>query len=220
MSKKYVSYRWVSTEEQGKSGLGLDAQARAITQFDEDQGGEIIAEFMDEMSGKHDDRPGLIKAMVFAKKHKAFVVASKRDRLSRDVEFIACLMNRKIKFVVANLGHDVDEFMLHICASLGEKERKLISVRTREALAELKAQGKVLGNQKNLAEAQAKGPATIKERAARRAVNILPTIEHIRSQGHTSLAAIAVELNRREIRTPAGGEWHKTSVARILQRAA
>ncbi|WP_114946146.1 recombinase family protein [Microvirga calopogonii] len=218
MSRKYVSYRRVSTEEQGKSGLGLDAQERAIAAFVEAEGGEVIADFSDVMSGKHDDRPELLKALAYARKHKAWIVTSKLDRLSRDVEFIAGLMNRKVRFVCANMGHDVDEFMLHIYASLGQKERKLISQRTREALAELKAQGVRLGKEQNLVEGRVKATKTIKERAEKRAASVLPIIDHIRSQGLVTLEAIAAELNRREVKTPRGGDWHKTTVARALRR--
>ena len=138
----YVEYRRVSTGEQGKSGLGLDAQATTIRNFVQAQSGEIIATFTDILSGGDDARPELANAQAFARKHGAWVVVSKLDRLSRKVEFISALMNKRgAKFVVAELGHDVDPFMLHIYAAVAEKERALIASRTKAALAERKATG-------------------------------------------------------------------------------
>ncbi|KQT86451.1 recombinase family protein [Methylobacterium sp. Leaf466] len=217
----YVEYRRVSTGEQGKSGLGLDAQATTIRAFVQAQAGEIIATFTDVLSGGDDARPELAKAQAFARKHGAWVVVSKLDRLSRKVEFISTLMNRKeARFVVAELGHDVDPFMLHIYAAVAEKERALIASRTRAALAERKAQGVKLGNRTNLREAQSAGNAAWSAAAQARRANVLPIIEQIRGAGITTLAGIARALNARGVTTARGGAWSAVQVSRILDRAA
>ena len=219
MTKGYVSYLRVSTEDQGRSGLGLEAQRRANADFAAAQGGEIISEYVEVQSGKDDDRPQLALAMAEAKRRKCFLIVSKLDRLSRRVSFIANLMDGKTKFVVAELGHDVDPFMLHIYASLAEKERALISRRTKDALAAKKAQGILLGNRTNLSEASAKGAAKNKERAAQRRENIVPIIEQIRRTGVTTMKGIADALNSRGIKTVRGGAWQAVQVQRALSVA-
>ena len=177
--KHYIQYRRVSTETQGDSKLGLDAQARVIEQFVASEDGEIVGDYIEILSGGDNDRPVLAEAMREAKRRKCWVVVSKLDRLSRDVEFIAGLMNKGVRFVVAELGHDVDPFLLHLYAALGEKERKLVSLRTREALASLKAQGRALGNIETLEKHRAKGHATQALRARKDAANVLPIIREI-----------------------------------------
>jgi len=142
---RIVSYTRVSTDQQGRSGLGLEAQREAITRFAEAEGLEIITEMVEVETGKGADalerRPVLRDALALARKHKAAVCVAKLDRLSRDVHFISGLMAQKVPFIVTELGADVDPFMLHIYAALAEKERALISERTRAALAAKKAQG-------------------------------------------------------------------------------
>jgi DNA invertase Pin-like site-specific DNA recombinase len=153
-------------------------------------------------------------------KAKAAVCVAKLDRLSRDVAFISGLMAQKIAFIVAELGADTDPFMLHIYAALAQKERALISERTRAALAQKKAAGALLGNRTNLAEASAKGVAVKREAANRFAVNVLPIVEQIRAAGIVSLDGIAKALNERGVRTSQGGAWYGSSVANLLRRAA
>lgn len=217
----YVEYRRVSTGEQGKSGLGLDAQATTIRAFVAAQGGEIVGTFTDVLSGGDDDRPELAKAMAHARKHGAWVVVSKLDRLSRRVEFISALMNRKgARFVVAELGHDVDPFMLHVYAAVAEKERALIAARTKAALAERKAKGVQLGNRTNLREAQAAGNAAWSAQAVARKANVLPIVKEIRAAGVTTLSGIAGALNARGVKTARGGEWSATQVSRLMSAAA
>jgi DNA invertase Pin-like site-specific DNA recombinase len=139
-----------SAAQQGESGLGLAAQQDAITRFAEAEGRELIAEFVEVESGKGADalnrRPKLAAAIRAARKNKAAVIVSKLDRLSRDVHFISGLMAHKVPFIVAELGPDVDPFVLHLYAALAEKERSLISKRTKEGLAAAKARGRKLGN--------------------------------------------------------------------------
>src|SRR3954452_5019144 len=144
---KAVAYFRVSTEKQGKSGLGLDAQRGAVERFAAEHGFELVAEHVEVETGKGSDaldrRPQLAAALKQAKAEKCPVVVAKLDRLSRDVAFISGLMAQRVPLVVAELGPEVDPFMLHVYAALAEKERSLIASRTRDALAAAKARGKV-----------------------------------------------------------------------------
>lgn len=217
MTKGYISYRRVSTSDQGKSMAGLDAQTATINAFVEREAGEIINAYTEVESGSVDDRPQLQQAMAEAKRRKCWIVVSKLDRLSRDAHFIMGLMKTGVKFVVAELGHDVDPFMLHVYAIMAEKERRLIGQRTRDALAARKASGVILGNRTNLSDAQAKGRETSRARASQRRENIIPIIDQIRQAGVTTLAGIANALNQRGIKTVRGGSWQAVQVGRVLQ---
>ncbi len=149
---------------------------------------------------------------------KCPVIVAKLDRLSRDVAFISGLMARGVPFIVAELGSDVDPFVLHLYAALGEKERKMIGARTKAALAAKKAQGMVLGNRTNLSEAQVKGQATNSAKAAAFAARVVPTIKQLKAQNMT-LDQIAAELTSRNVATFNGGEWHKSTISRLLKSA-
>jgi DNA invertase Pin-like site-specific DNA recombinase len=220
--RQVIAYLRVSTDRQGKSGLGLADQRAAITRFAEAEGLEIVAEHIEVETGKGNDaldrRPVLREALAQARKIKAPVVVAKLDRLSRDVAFVAGLMSHRVPFIVAELGADADPFMLHIYAALAEKERAMIGERTRAALAQKKKAGAILGNRTNLAEAQAKGAAATREAADRFAANVVPIIDQLRASGVTSLRAITAGLNARGVRTARGGQWHVTSVRNILGR--
>src|ERR1700690_3270583 len=161
--RQVVSYIRVSTAQQGKSGLGIEAQRAALARFIEAEGCETLAEFVEVETGKGADaldrRPQLAAALAAARKGKAAVLVAKLDRLSCDVAFASGLMAQRVPFIVAELGADADPFMLHLYAALAEKERAMIAERTRVALAARKAQGVRLGNPTNLAEAQAAGRA-------------------------------------------------------------
>jgi DNA invertase Pin-like site-specific DNA recombinase len=222
--RQLVTYIRVSTAGQGKSGLGIEAQRAALDRFAEAEGCEILAEFVEVETGKGADaidrRPQLAAALVLAKKAKAAVAVAKLDRLSRDVAFISDLMARRVPFIVAELGADADPFMLHLYAALAEKERQLISDRTRVALLARKAQGVKLGNPVNLGEASAKGAATQRAGADAFAAKVLPMVRLIQAEGRTTLRAIAAALNERGVRTARGGEWHDSTVRNLLARAA
>jgi len=209
---KLVAYLRVSTGRQGRSGLGLDAQRAAIAQFAQAHGLGIIGEHLEVQTGKGSDaldrRPQLVAALAQARKAKCPVVIAKLDRLSRDVAFIAGLMAQRVPFVVAELGPDVDPFMLHIYAALAEKERRLISARTKAALAQAKARGTTLGN---AALAQANKAAAVE-----RAEQLRPLLAEL-SDGR-SLREIAAELDARGITTPQGAKWSAAGVRRLLQR--
>jgi DNA invertase Pin-like site-specific DNA recombinase len=176
--RSVIAYLRVSTDKQGKSGLGIEAQREAIARFVAAEGLGLIAEHVEVETGKGADaldrRPVLRDALARARKAKAAVVVAKLDRLSRDVAFISGLMAHKVPFIVAELGADADPFMLHIYAALAEKERALIAERTRLALAQKKAQGAMLGNRTNLTEAQAMGAAASRQVADAFAANVLP----------------------------------------------
>ena len=230
--RKVVAYLRVSTDRQGKSGLGLDAQRAAVLAFAETNGLDIVAEHVEVETGKGADaldlRPKLAAALAQARKVKGAVVVAKLDRLSRDVAFVAGLMAQRVPFMVADLGPDADPFMLHIYAALAEKERAMISARTKAALAALKAKGVTkagkavtkLGNVTNLAEAGKVGAAAQAREADDFAGNVLPIIREVQAGGATSLRAVAEALNARRVRTARGGVWSAVQVSRILGRAA
>lgn len=218
--KPAVVYLRVSTSEQGKSGLGLDAQQRAIEQFAVVEGFEIVDTVSEVASGKLgiEDRAGLKQALAKAKKLRCPVVVAKLDRLSRDVAFISSLMSRGVPFVVAELGVDTDPFILHLYAALSEKERRLIGSRTKAALASLKARGVILGNRTNLVEAQIKGQATNAAKAAAFHAKLSLSIGQMQRTG-MSMTEIAAELNDRGTRTALGRTWHQSTVSRLLKSA-
>jgi DNA invertase Pin-like site-specific DNA recombinase len=221
--KPAVSYIRVSTQGQGRSGLGLEAQRDAIDRFAVAEGFEIIEWFEEIETGKGADalerRPVLSGALAKARKLKAPVVVSKLDRLSRDVAFIAGLMAQRVPFIVTELGADADPFMLHVYAALAQKERALISARTRAALLAKKAAGAQLGNRSNLVEAQKMGAAANALSADAFAANVLPFIKALQASNVKSLRAIAEALNARGVRTARGGAWSAVQVKRVLRRA-
>ena len=207
-----------------KSGLGTAAQKAAIARFAEAKGFEVVAELVEVETGKGSDplerRPLLREALAVARRAKAAVVVAKLDRLSRDVAFISGLMAQRVPFIVTELGADVDPFMLHIYAALAQKERALISERTKVALAAKKTQGVRLGNPTNLADAAAKGAVANREAVDRFAANVLPIVRQSHGAGVTGLQYLAAALNERGARTARGGAWHASGVRNLPQRAA
>ena len=210
--KTAIAYTRVSTAQQGRSGLGLEAQQTALARFAEAEGYHLAETFTEVETGKGADalerRPQLTAALTAARKLKAPIIVAKLDRLSRDVHFISGLMTHRTPFIVAELGADADPFMLHLYAALAEKERRLISQRTRDALAAKKAQGVKLGG------LNAKGVAN-RDEAKARAEALRPLLAELSS---LSARAIAVELNKRGVETPTGARWHAGSVIRVLRR--
>ena len=217
-----VAYYRVSTEHQGRSGLGLDAQRERCAQFAAQNGMELVEAFTEVETGKGSDaldrRPQLAAALTAARRLRCAVLVAKLDRLSRDVHFIAGLMVQRVPFLVAELGTDVDPFMLHIYAALAEKERRMISERTRAALAMRKGQGAQLGNPTNLAEAGILGAARTAEGARHFAENVAPVIRQVQASGVASLRGIAAVLNARGVRTARGGRWAAMQVSAVLAR--
>src|SRR3954465_6586585 len=162
-----VAYYRVSTRQQQRSGLGIEAQRAAVERFAQSENIKIIAEYVEAETGKGADaldrRPQLAAALATAKAAKCCVLVSKLDRLSRDVAFVAGLMAQRVPFIVAELGRDADPFMLHLYAALAEKERRLIAERTKAALAIRKASGTKLGNPSNIREAGQAGRSSLIE---------------------------------------------------------
>jgi DNA invertase Pin-like site-specific DNA recombinase len=220
MRRPLVAYVRVSTSKQGKSGLGVEAQRQAIARFAEAEGLIVASEHVEVETGKGADaldlRPQLRLALDRARKLRCPIVVAKLDRLSRDVAFIAGLMAQRVPFVVAELGPDIDPFILHIYAALAEKERAMISARTKEALAQAKARGVRLGNPR-LHDVRVKAVESVKAAADRFAVNVLPLIRPLRAEGK-SLREIAKALNERGVPTARGGNWAATQIAEILKR--
>jgi DNA invertase Pin-like site-specific DNA recombinase len=214
---KYVTYRRVSTKEQGRSGLGLEAQTRDINTYLEhfsDQPYKVVGEFVDVLSGSDDRRPELLKAVTLARREKAVLLVSKLDRLSRKVSYIATLMEDKtIRFRVANLPQ-ADNFQLHLYAALAEQERSFISQRTKAALAEAKARGVSLGGLRDSTKVRNKVRA---EGALEMARSIERIVLPMRNAGD-SLMAIAGSLNDAKIPTARGGSWSPIQVSRVIQR--
>lgn len=219
--KAAIAYVRVSTDKQGKSGLGLEAQRQMIRDFADREGFSVQVEFQEVETGKGfevlDKRPQLAAALQEAKRRDCPVIVAKLDRLSRDVAFISTLMAKGQPFIVAELGADIPSFMLHIYAAVAEEERKVISRRTRAALKAAKARGTKLGNP-NLHEARNRAEAARRANADAFAANVLPIIKEIRGAG-ASLRATATELNRRNVPTARGGVWAATQVRDVENRA-
>jgi DNA invertase Pin-like site-specific DNA recombinase len=226
MTRQLIGYVRVSTSKQAKSGLGIEAQQEALNRFAEAEGFEIARVFVEVETGKGSDalerRPQLAAALAEARRRKCSVGVAKLDRISRDVHFISGLMAHRVPFVVAELGADVDPFILHLFAALAEKERSLISTRTKLALEAAKARGVKLGNPQlaKVREAAHKAAAVANgANAERYAASVLPMIREVRKAGATTLREIAEALNVRGVQTARGGQWYATSVRNVLARA-
>lgn len=220
---KVVAYYRVSTDAQGRSGLGLEAQRDAVANLCRARGWTIAAEFTEVESGKRDDRPELGKALHRAKVTGGTLVVAKLDRLSRNVAFLAALQDSGARFLAADMP-EANELTVHIMAAVAQAERKMIGQRTRDALAAVKAQGRRLGNPNGAAALRRAGRGNaaacgaVRAGAAERAADLAPIIADIRAAGALSLPAIARELNDRGIVTARGGKWHPSSVKNILAR--
>lgn len=218
-----VAYCRVSTQEQGKSGLGLEAQREAIQRFSDRENFDVVEWYTDVQSGKGADaealRPNLKAALAKAKTLKCALVVSKLDRLSRDTHFITGLMSRGVLFYVAEYGKECDPFMIRIYAAVSQKERDLIAERTKSALTALKKQGVQLGNRKNLDQARKVGTMRNQQRSLEFAERVMGEILRYRGLG-ASYGSIADCFNRLGIPAPKGGQWYPTQISRILARQA
>ncbi len=215
---KAISYIRVSTQKQGKSGLGLEAQVAAIDAYTGQNGLEIVATYREIESGKVNDRPQLAKALAHAKKAKAALVVAKLDRLARNVAFVSQVMDSGVEFVACD-NPFATRLTLHILAAVAEHEAAMIAARTKAALAAAKARGVRLGSRdkERLVTARARKA----EIANSRAKNIAAVISDIERAGIKTLAGIAEALSARGIKTPRGNEsWAPTQVARIKAMAS
>lgn len=220
---KVIAYYRVSTEEQGRSGLGLEAQRQAVTALCAGRGWEIIAEHTEVESGKRDNRPALTAALKHAEVTGAVLMVAKLDRLSRSVSFLSALQDSGARFLAADMP-EANELTVHIMAAVAQAERKAIGQRTREALTAAKARGTKLGNPNGAAALRRAGKgnrdavAVLKADADEYAKKLAETVDAIRSTGAVTLGAIADALNERHIQTRRGGKWHPTSVKNLLAR--
>ena len=210
---KVIAYYRVSTDRQGKSGLGLEAQNDTVQQFAIFKQWEIVGEFTEIESGKKNDRPQLQEALKQCLKQKAILVIAKLDRLGRNVAFISSLMESKVEFVAVDNPH-ANRLMLHLLAAFAEHEREQISTRTKEALKAAKKRGVVLGKHgKSILSKQNK------QSADEFAETMQPIIQQLKKEGYTTFRAIRNELNNRSIPTYRKGcQWHLDTVHQIISR--
>ena len=217
---RFVTYLRVSTDRQGKSGLGLEAQRKAVEDHVAGKGG-IAAEYVEVESGKKNDRPQLASALAEAKRIGSVLLIAKLDRLARNVAFIANLLESGVEVTAADMP-EANRFVLHIMAAVAEQEGRAISERTRAALAAAKTRGVKLGWSMPQRAAEARwaslhGIAARKASADTHAANVLPMIRQMQDTG-ASLRQIAAELNRRSVGTARGGQWHAATVRNVLAR--
>lgn len=219
--KKYIAYYRVSTADQGRSGLGLEAQQETVKRYIEKMGGELLEEFTEIESGAKNDRPQLNKALNLARRRGSILIIAKLDRLSRNHLFISQLMESKVEFVACDIP-EANTFTIHIFSALAQQERELISTRTKQALQAKKAQGVTLGTPRNLTEsAQAKGRRMGNEAKCRKAEEfaklMLPVIQGYQEEG-LSLRAIANRLNTTGELTASGrvGAWTATTIKNVI----
>ncbi len=213
--RRFVAYYRVSTDRQGRSGLGLDAQREAVAGQVRRAAGMIVADFTEIESGKRADRPELRVALAEAKRHRATLIIARLDRLSRNMAFIANLMDARVEFVACDNPH-ATRLTLHILAAVAEHEREMISARTRAALAVAKARGVRLGNPR-AALARERAAATHRATADKFAATVHAAIGGMAAQG-MSLRAIARELDQRGVPTARGGVWQAVQVRNVLAR--
>jgi DNA invertase Pin-like site-specific DNA recombinase len=221
-NRRFVSYLRVSTQRQGSSGLGLEAQRASVAAHLNGGKWELIAEIVEVESGKRSDRPKLAEAMRLCKQRKATLIIAKLDRLARNVHFISGLMESGVEFVACDIPA-ANRFMLHIMAAVAEQEAEAISKRTKAALAAAKERGTVLGgrrvSKKRFAEIGEQGREVRSSNAAEYRAKVLPVIQEKQRQGAESLRAIAVALNADGTPAPRGGQWSAVQVQRVVNAA-
>lgn len=220
---KLVAYERVSTARQGRSGLGLEAQRKSIEEYSDATDATIIARFTEVESGRKNDRPELEKALTLARLTGATLVIAKLDRLSRNAAFLLTLRDSGVSFVAVDMP-EANDLTVGIMALVAQAEREATSRRTKEALAAARARGVKLGNPNGAAALRRAGKggtalrAAVTANADAFAESLVPVIEDIRTDGNTTLRAIAGELNARGIRTRRGGQWLVSTVRNLLGR--
>jgi DNA invertase Pin-like site-specific DNA recombinase len=203
-----VAYYRVSTSEQGRSGLGLEAQKHAVSVYVASAGLDLILEVEEIESGKRNDRPELLRAIAYAKRCKALLVIAKLDRLSRSVAFVSTLMEAGVRFVAADQP-TATELSTHILIAVAQAERKAIGERTRAALAAARARGTRLGNPR-LDQARPLAIAAVRDTSDRFAQITLPLVRDLQNSGCRTLQSIADALNMRGVKTARSGAWTAT----------
>jgi DNA invertase Pin-like site-specific DNA recombinase len=219
---KFVSYLRVSTQQQGRSGLGLEAQREAVAVYLNGGRWKLIEEVVEVESGKRNNRPELARALSLCRIHGARLLVAKLDRLARNVAFISALMESGVDFEAVDLPQ-ANKLTVHIMAAMAEYEAGAISSRTKAALAAAKARGTKLGGYRwEIQTVASKGNAESAKartaKASKRTSDLMPVIQAIQAQGGTSLRQIASALNERKIPTARGGEWSAVQVQRLLNK--
>jgi DNA invertase Pin-like site-specific DNA recombinase len=227
-----IAYYRVSTRKQGDSGLGLDAQRKAVHDYAASIKSPILAEYTEVESGKHSARPELAKAIARARRAKGRLVVAKLDRLARNVAFTSALMESKVDFVACDNPH-ANKLTIHLLAAMAEHEAEQISKRTKDALAAAKAKGVKLGSHRpghwassarraRRLEGALKGTkvaAVVRRKAAIEAyADLLPLMRQLRDEG-LSFDRIADRLNEEGHTTRQGKHWHRSQVKVVLDRA-
>jgi DNA invertase Pin-like site-specific DNA recombinase len=214
--KSYVAYLRVSTNKQGIDGLGIEAQEQSIRSYN----GNVIAKFVEVESGKRKDRPELLKALEHCNLTHSILIVAKLDRLSRNVHFISSLMESGVEFIACDFP-EANRLTLHILAAVAEHEARVISERTKAALAAAKLRGVKLGNPNLTSEGRAKGNLggvkTIKDAADNFAKRVIPTIDAYKNMG-MGLRKIANELNKMGVKTARRKLWTAQAVKNITAR--
>lgn len=218
-SGTFVAYYRVSTDRQGKSGLGLEAQQAAVRDYLNGGNWKLAGEIIEIESGKRADRPKLAEALRLCRIHGATLIIAKLDRLARNVAFVSALMESGVEFCAVDFPQ-ANRLTVHILAAVAEHEAAMISARTKAALQAAKARGKALGGFRGVAPDDDARAAAVEARrsvARDRAADVAPIIAEIKEAGHTSLGAIARELSARGIPTSRGSSnWAPAQVARVL----
>jgi DNA invertase Pin-like site-specific DNA recombinase len=221
---KFVAYYRVSTARQGKSGLGLDGQRAAVSTYLNGGDWQIVGEYTEVESGKRSDRPALDKALAAARLHRASLVVSKVDRLTRSVAFLSRLLEAGVDVRFADLPQiegATGRFLLQQMVAVAELEAGMISARTKAALKQAKRRGVKLGGDRGVvpsAKTRARALAAIEERAAGRAADLAPAIAELQASGAVSLNQLAAGLNAQGLTAERGGRWSATQVMRLLAR--
>jgi DNA invertase Pin-like site-specific DNA recombinase len=219
-TRRFVAYYRVSTEKQGRSGLGLDAQRAAVGSF-VSPSDKIVAEFTETESGKRNDRPVLTEAIAHAKAYGATLLIAKLDRLSRNAAFLLTLQDQGVPFVAADMP-TANHTVIGILAVIAQAEREAISARTKAALVQAKARGTRLGNPNGAAAIRHRGNREAaqgaRDKASAFAMQVAPVLASVREAGHTTARAIARELNQRTVPTSRGGNWTAQGVINIMGR--
>ena len=217
---KWISYLRVSTDRQSKSGLGLEAQRSAVADYLNGGKWSLVKEFTEIESGKRADRPMLAEAIKACRVYGAKLVIAKLDRLSRDAHFLLGLEKAGVDFVAADMPN-ANRLTVGIMAMVAEEERRMISKRTKDALAAAKRRGTKLGGDRGVVpskKTRAMAVEALQTRADAKAADLAPIIAELQAAGKTSLRAIAAGLNEAGIPTARGGEWSSPQVMRILER--
>lgn len=217
MARQFIGYYRVSTDRQGRSALGLEAQREAVAQFVRQSGGVLLAEYTEVESGRRNDRPELDLALKECRARKATLAIARLDRLARNATFLLQLRDSSVEFAAADMPN-ADRFIVGILALVAERERDLISARTKEALAAAKRRGVKLGSPTPVLGSSA-GVEAIKRNVATFDLSVLPTIRHAQQAGARSLRAIAKILNDRGIATRRDRKWSPEAVRLCLLRA-